>query len=52
MTAITVRPRGEHWAVAVVADALAIKIGDFRTRADAAKAARVVSQVLGVEFTP
>jgi hypothetical protein len=52
MSIITVRPLGEHWAVAAVSSAQAIKFGKFPSRAEATKAARVVARVLGVEFRP
>jgi hypothetical protein len=50
---LTTRPRGTHWSVAVVYSAVgAVKLGVFPTRADAEKAARVASQILGVAFMP
>jgi hypothetical protein len=52
MSIITVRPLGEHWAVAAVSSAQAAKFGKFPSRAEAIKAARDIAQILGVEFLP
>jgi hypothetical protein len=52
MPLITARPRGTRWAIAVITPTTTTKLGDFATRADAMKAGQVVSQILGVEFTP
>ena len=52
MSIITVRPLGEHWAVAAVSSAQAIKFGNFRSRNEAIKAARDIARILGVEFLP
>ena len=50
MSIITVRPLGEHWAVAAIFSAQAVKFGKFPSRADAIQAARDVARILGVEF--
>jgi hypothetical protein len=52
MSIITVRPLGEHWAVAAVSSAQAIKFGKFPSRAEAIKAAHDIARILGVEFRP
>jgi len=52
MSIITVRPFGEHWAVAAVSSAQAIKFGKFASRAEAIKAACDIARILGVEFLP
>jgi hypothetical protein len=52
MSIITVRPLGEHWAVAAVSSAQAIKFGKFSSRAEAIKSARDIARILGVEFLP
>jgi hypothetical protein len=52
MPIITTRPRGTRWAIAVITPIATTKLGDFTTRADAMEAARLVSHILGVEFTP
>ena len=52
MSIITVRPLGEHWAVAAVSSAQAIKFGKFPSRAEAIKAARDIARLLRVEFLP
>jgi hypothetical protein len=52
MSVITVRPLGEHWAVAAVSSAQAIKFAKFPSRVQAIKAARDIARILGVEFRP
>ena len=52
MSIITVRPLGEHWAVAAVSSAQAIKFGKFPNRREAIKAARDIARLLRVEFLP
>jgi hypothetical protein len=52
MSILTVRPQGERWAVALICQAQAIKLGQFTSRGDATKAARHIARILGVEFRP
>src|SRR5262245_52492133 len=52
MSIISVRPLGEHWAVAALSSAQAIKFGKFPSRAEAIKAARDIARILGAEFRP
>lgn len=52
MGLITIRPTGEQWVVTALRHDQAVNLGRFTKRAEAMKAARVVAQILGVEFTP